>query len=106
VAFALLSYERLDGSRMIQPVPKDHLAMALLHDAGNRVKAERLLREACRSRFASAHMVLGVMLEDRDPKAASKHLGMAKRHWTGPGEFEAEAQEFRGIWSLHLHGSR
>jgi tetratricopeptide (TPR) repeat protein len=69
---------------------KYELAGELAFVEGGRERAIALLKEAAPGlpRFPLCHVLLGVLLEDKAPTLANKHLAQAQRHWRSKTRFE------------------
>jgi len=48
-------------------------------------------------RDASAHALIGLMLESKDPEGARKHLANARRNWKSPADFDEFLNSRRDI---------
>lgn len=93
-----------EAERRIPPglgTAKYELAVAIIAIPGGRDRAEKLLRESARemprwmTRYGLSHMLLGVLLETKDPKSARKHLRRARRHWRSRVPYEQFVSESR-----------
>jgi predicted Zn-dependent protease len=85
------------------------LLLALVPDA--RDQAVVLLREAAAKlpRYPLVHVLLGVLLEEKDETAAREHISRARRLWRAPIQFDeflaAERRDFGGSRALDSEGS-